>query len=233
MAPRIHPTATVHPSAILEGDVEIGEGTSVGPFTYILGPVRIGARTKIFPHVTIGCEAEHKSRPSVGEILIGDDVIIREHGVVQRGTGDRLTEIRNGVFLMDHCHIAHDCFVGEEVTMAPNTVMAGHVVINRCATIGVATVMHQFSTIGAYTMVGMCSVVTKDVPPFALVVGNPARYRRLNAHGVKRAGLTEDALKIENGELVTSDPKAQALIDEFKKTIRRKILPLVASGDDD
>ena len=227
MAPRIHPTATVHPTAVLEGDVEVGEGTKIGAFSYITGDVRIGARTEIFPHVVIGCGPEHKSRPPTGEIIIGDDVVIREFGVVQRGTGDKLTQIGNGCFLMDHCHVAHDCVLEAEVTMAPNVVLAGHVVIQRCATVGISTVLHQFSTVGAYTMIGMASVVTRDVPPFALVSGNPARFGRLNSHGVKRAGIAEDALVITDGILSTTDPTAQALLDAFHKSVRRKILPLI------
>lgn len=230
MAPRIHPSATVHPTAILDGDIEVGEGSSIGPFTYITGDVRIGARTKIYPHVVIGTEGEHKSRGPVGEIIIGDDCVIRELVVIQRGTGDRLTEIRSGCYVMDHCHIAHDVLVEEEVTMSPNVTLGGHTIVQRGATVGIGSMTHQFSTVGAFTMIGMGAVVTKDVPPFALVAGNPARFGRLNTYGVKRAGLAEDALATVDGLLVTRDPKAQAFIDAFQKCVRRKIMPLVPRG---
>jgi UDP-N-acetylglucosamine acyltransferase len=175
--------ARVHETAILEGVVILSPDVEIGAFCYIQGPVSIGARTKISPHVVIGTDGEHRKLGPQGKIVIGADVIIREFVAIQRGTGDRDTSIGDRCMLMDHVHVAHDVTLAEDVTVSPNVVFGGHTRVHRGATIGIAAVTHQHSTIGAYAMVGMGSVVTKDVPPFALVCGNPARYVRENEIG--------------------------------------------------
>jgi UDP-N-acetylglucosamine acyltransferase len=234
MTLKIHPTAKVHPTAVLDGDVEIGPETTIGALTYVEGPAVIGARNKIYPHCVIGCGPEHKSAPPTGPILIGDDNVIRELTVIQRGSGDRTTEIRSRTFIMDHVHIAHDCLVDDDVTIAPNTVFAGHVHALKGCNLGVGVVIHQFSTIGAYAMVGMGAVVTKDIPPFALVTGNPARFQRFNTHGVKRAGIPEGDVRLEAGTIVCTNPAAAELFEAFKRSARRKPLPCVpARGGDE
>jgi UDP-N-acetylglucosamine acyltransferase len=217
---------SVHPTAVIEGDVVLGEGTTVGPFTYLRGPLVVGARTRIYPHVVIGTEGEHKSRGPVGAIRIGNDVIVRELVVVQRGTGDHETEIGDGCFIMDHCHVAHDVLIEAEVTMSPNVVLGGHTHVLRGATLGIGAMTHQFSTIGAYAMIGMGAVVTRDVPPFCTVVGNPASFQRLNAHAIDAAGFTGANLRVADGALVTTDERALACLEAFAKHARRQRLPL-------
>ncbi len=231
MAAKIHPTASVHPTAVLDGDVEVGEGCVIGALTYILGPARIGAHTKIYPHCVIGCEGEHKTKGPVGAIVIGERNMIRELVVIQRGTGDHETTIGNDCYVMDHTHVAHDVVLDDEVTLSPNVVLGGHSHVLRAATIGIGAVTHQFSTVGAYSMTGMGAVVTKDVPPFAVVVGNPAKFLRLNTHGVKRAGVAEDAVKVEGGVLVSDHETVRSLSETFKKHVRRQILDLVPSRE--
>jgi UDP-N-acetylglucosamine acyltransferase len=218
--------ATVHPSAVLEGDIELADDVTVGPFCYLQGPLVVGPRTRIWPHVVIGTEGEHKSRGPAGTIRIGADVMVRELVVIQRGTGERDTEIQDGCFVMDHCHIAHDVLVDRNVTLSPNVTLGGHSHVLHGATIGIGAMTHQFSTVGAYAMIGMGAVVTRDVPPFCLVAGNPARFFRLNTHAFAAAGLREGDLVITDGKLVAADARVQALLDDFVAHSRRPRLAL-------
>jgi UDP-N-acetylglucosamine acyltransferase len=218
--------ASVHPTAVIEGDVVLGEGASVGPFAYLRGPLVVGVRTRIYAHVVIGTEGEHRTRGPVGAIRIGDDAIVRELVVIQRGTGDRETEIGDRAFVMDHCHVAHDVLVEADVTMSPNVVLGGHTHVLRGATLGIGAMTHQFSTIGAYAMVGMGAVVTRDVPPFCTVVGNPARFAKLNAHAIEAAGFGGAELRVVDGALTTADARARACLDAFAAHRRRAPLSL-------
>jgi len=190
---QVHPTSIIEDGVVLgenvdigpfchiTGDVTIGEGTTISSFNYIEGPAKIGKDNFIGPNCVIGTPAEHKNADSVGEIIIGDGNTIRELTVIQRGTGERDTQIGNRCFIMDHVHIAHDVLVANDVTVAPNVVFGGHSVVLDGATIGIGSSTHQFSTIGAYSMIGMNSTVTRDVPPFYLVSGTPANFMRWNS----------------------------------------------------
>lgn len=216
----------IHPTAVLEGEVKIGAGSTIGAFCYLRGPIEIGEQTHISHHCAIGTDGEHKTKSSQGVVRIGSRTIIRETVVITRGTGDRDTEIGDGCYIMGHGHLCHDVVLGDGVTMAPGVVLAGHVHVHRGANLGVGAKAHQFSTIGAYAMIGMGAVITRDVPPFALVTGAPARFRRFNAHAFAAAGITAEDLELRDGELCSAHPAAQALIAAFGADVRRKKLPL-------
>lgn len=222
----IHPSARVHPSAVIEGDVAIGADTVIGPFCYLLGPVRIGASNRISAHVVIGEEPEHKTKSGSGTLWIGDRNVIREHGAIQRGSGEKDTRIGNGCYLMDHVHVAHDCLLENDVTISPNVVLGGHSVVQEGATIGISSMLHQWSVIGAYAMIGMGSVVTKDVAPFSLVMGNPARFSRWNTHVFPKLGMDERSLKIIEGRAASEHAIARALLERFYSIQKRALLEL-------
>jgi UDP-N-acetylglucosamine acyltransferase len=197
----IHPTALVHPKA------EIGEGAEVGPFCVVGESVRIGQRTKLLAHVvvnghtTIGVDslihpftsigASAQDRKFHGErsfTRIGDRTTIREFCSVHRATGeDEVTSIGDDCLLLAYAHVAHNCRVGNGVTMSSTAQLAGHVQIEDHANIGGLTGVHQFVRVGAYAMVGGMSKITRDVPPYFLVEGNPAQAYGLNSIGLRRA----------------------------------------------
>jgi acyl-[acyl carrier protein]--UDP-N-acetylglucosamine O-acyltransferase len=108
-----------------------------------------------------------------------------------------------------------------------NAVFAGHTRVHEGVTVGMAAITHQHSTIGAYAMLGMGAVVTRDVPPFALVTGNPARFRRLNTHALERLEIGAEALRVEGGELRSEDERVAGHLAAFSAD-RREARHVVA-----
>jgi UDP-N-acetylglucosamine acyltransferase len=124
-------------------------------------------------------------------VRIGDDNRIREYVTINRATAaGEATVIGNRNLLMAYVHVAHNCVIGDSVVIANGLAMAGHVHIESQAVIGGVVGIHQFVHIGRLAMVGGCSRIDRDVPPYMLVEGNPARVRSLNLVGLKRAGMT-------------------------------------------
>ncbi|MBE9130148.1 MULTISPECIES: acyl-ACP--UDP-N-acetylglucosamine O-acyltransferase [unclassified Coleofasciculus] len=204
----IHPTAVIHPGAQLHptvrigayavvGDnVKVGSETTIGAHAVIEGPTEIGARNQIFPGAAIGLEPQDlKYDGAPSWVRIGDDNRIREYVTINRATGvGDATVIGNGNLLMAYVHVAHNCTIGDSVVIANGLAMAGHVHIESKAVIGGAVGIHQFVHIGRLAMVGGCSRIDRDVPPYMLVEGNPARVRSLNLIGLKRAGIAVDQM---------------------------------------
>jgi UDP-N-acetylglucosamine acyltransferase len=227
---KIHETAKIHPTVIIEGDVSIGAGTVIDPYCYLRGPVEIGKDNRFYPFCVVGTEPEHTSKPAVGTIVIGDKNTFHPYNLISRGIGDRDTRVGSECFLMDHVHLSHDTVLGDGVTVAHNVVFAGHTRVHDRANIGVAAIFHQFTTVGSYAMIGMGAVVTRDVPPFVMVSGCPAKFMRYNGRGVQRAGCTESDLAIVDGVLQSQHPAALAILKAFESDCRsnRKVLSLAA-----
>lgn len=162
----------------------------VGPNVCIKGPVVLGNHVKIYPGVVIGYGAEvydESKQSSSSPIFIGDYTVIRENVVIQRGLdSDPPTEIGRNCYVMHGCHIAHNCVLGDYVSLAPKVVLGGHTDILRGATLGIGSMTHQWTTIGAYAMVGMGSVVTRDVSTGLTVIGCPAKLLKENEVGLVR-----------------------------------------------
>jgi UDP-N-acetylglucosamine acyltransferase len=218
--------SSFHPTVMIDGEVSIGPGSFVDAFCYLRGPIIIGANTRIFPHCVIGTDGEHRDRTSSGIVRIGSGTTIREMTVITRGVGARDTEVGDDCYIMGHCHVCHDSVVEAQVTLSPNVVLAGHTRVHRGATLGVGASTHQHSTIGAYAMVGMGAVVTRDIAPFALVAGVPARFLRFNTRAFAAAGIGESDLAIESGELRSENPIVRSLLEHFRASCRRPPLAL-------
>lgn len=211
----INQSAFIHPSTIVEEGATIHAGVHIGPFCFIGAQVEIGARTVLKSHVMINgiiCIGEDNQIyqfSSLGEINqdlkyagestrveIGHRNRIRESVTIHRGTvqGGKITRIGNDNLLMINAHIAHDCVVGDHCIMANNATLGGHVTIDDYAIIGGMSAIHQFCLIGAHVMVGGCSAVTQDIPPFLIAQGNHAISFGLNIEGLKRRGFDRATL---------------------------------------
>jgi UDP-N-acetylglucosamine acyltransferase len=192
------PDVQVGPYAIIGPDVVIGEGTSVGPHAVIRGATTIGADNRIFQFASIGDEPQDKKYAGEPTRLeIGDRNTIRECCTINRGTAQDagVTRIGNDNWIMAYVHVAHDCQVGNEVVLANNSTLAGHVKVGDFVIMGGFSGAHQFCQIGAYAFLGMYSGVTRDVPAYCMVAGRPAVPKGVNTEGLKRRGFSSEQVR--------------------------------------
>jgi UDP-N-acetylglucosamine acyltransferase len=111
------------------------------------------------------------------------------------GEGGR-TVIGSGNLFMAYCHVAHDCRVGSNCVFANNATLAGHVTIEDRAVIGGLAAIHQFVRVGTMSIIGGCSKVVQDIPPFSTCDGHPAQVYGLNLVGLRRHGVSRDAIQL-------------------------------------
>ena len=204
MTTEVHPTAIVHPGA------ELGEGVEVGPYCIVGAQVRIGEGTRLLSHVVVdavtelgeGCTVfpfahlggppQHSAyRGEPTRLVIGPRNTIREHVTMHAGTvgGGGVTSVGSHGLYMVNSHVAHDCVVGDHVTLANNAALGGHVRVGDWVFVGGLAGVHQWSRIGRYAFVGASAMVTKDVIPYGSVWGNHAHLEGLNLVGLKRRGF--------------------------------------------
>ena len=192
-AARIDPTATIGPYAVIGPEVSIGARTTVGAHCVIEGRTTIGEDNRIFQFASLGAQPQDKKyagEPT--ELVIGHRNTIREFCTFNTGTvqDQGVTRIGDDNWIMAYVHIAHDCVVGNQVILANNATLAGHVQVGDQVIIGGLTGVHQYSRIGAHAMAGFASHISQDVPPFMMVDGNPLAVRGLNLEGLRRRGFS-------------------------------------------
>ncbi|WP_399312446.1 acyl-ACP--UDP-N-acetylglucosamine O-acyltransferase [Trichocoleus sp. FACHB-262] len=229
----IHPTAVIHPDAQLHSTVQVGPyavigpqvkvgpDTVIGPHVVLDGRTEIGARNHIFPGAAIGLEPQDlKYDGSVSLVQIGDDNRIREFVTINRATrADEVTVIGSGNLLMAYVHVGHNCVVEDNVIISNAVSLGGHVHIESRAVIGGVGGIHQFVHVGRLAMVGGMSRVTRDIPPYMLVEGNPIRVRTLNQVGLKRAGIVD----LADGQVFQSLKKAFRLLYRSGLTLEQAL----------
>ncbi len=206
----VHPSAVVHKNAQLGDHVEVGPGAVVGPdvmvddgstigaHAIIDGHTTIGKKCRIFPHAVLGTapqDLKYANEPT--RLVLGDRNIVREFVTIHRGTpqGRGVTTIGSDVFLMAYCHVAHDNILSDHVIVANNSQLAGHVHLGDYAIVGGVSAIHQFVRVGPHAFVGGGSVVVMDVPPFCNATGNRARLHGINTTGLVRRGYDKVQLR--------------------------------------
>jgi len=189
--------------SIIEAQVTIGAGSVIGPHCVIGRGTVMGKNNRCFSGAQVGIlpqDLKHV-RGAAGRTEIGDGNIFREFATVSSSTvypGDdetKKTVIGNRCMFMACTHVAHDCVVGSEVIMANCAALAGHVTVQDRATLGGLTGIHQFCVIGAMAFIGGMSRITKDVLPYMIVEGSPARCHGPNVVGLERAGFTKESIR--------------------------------------
>jgi len=207
----------IHATSIIDPSAELAEGVEVGPYAIIGKEVIIGAGSKIGSHAVIGdwtsigennqifaqssvgaAPQDLKYRGEKCWTRIGSNNMVREFATIHRGTVTGLGEtvVGSGNLFMAYSHVAHDCRIGNGVVMANVATLAGHVTVEDYVILGGLVAVHQFSTIGAYAMVGGGSMVGMDVLPYMIATPGKrdAKLRGLNQIGLKRRGFSEETI---------------------------------------
>ncbi len=194
----IAPSATIGPWSMIGAGVEIDEGSWIGPHVVINGPTRIGRDNKLYQFSSIGdAPQDKKYQGESSRLEIGDGNVIREYCTLNRGTdlGGGVTRIGDNNWIMAYVHVAHDCQLGNNITMANCTALAGHVEVQDYVTFGAFSLVHQFCALGAHSFTGGGSIIVKDVPPYVIVAGNSAQPHGINVVGLKRRDFSAETLQ--------------------------------------
>jgi len=189
---------TVGPFSIIGPQVRIGARTVIGPHVVVNGPTTIGADNRLFQFASIGdAPQDKKYRGERTQLVIGDRNVFRESCTINRGTthDKGVTRIGDDNLFMAYSHVAHDCVIGNNTIFANSVAMGGHVEIGDWAILGGLVAVHQFTRIGAHAFLGGGAILSRDVPPYVMVAGNPAVPHGINAEGLRRRGFTDEQIR--------------------------------------
>ncbi len=233
----------VGPWTIIGPDVEIGDGCVIASHVVLKGPTRMGRNNRIYQFSSVGEDTpdlKYQGEPT--RLIIGDNNVIREGVTIHRGTvQDRgETVIGNDNLLMAYAHVGHDSVIGDHCILVNNASLAGHVNVGDWAILSGYSLVHQFCNIGAHSFAGFGCGISKDVPAYVTVSGQPAEAKTINAEGLKRRGFSREAiaairraykivyrqgLTVEEAvaqlsEIAAEQPEVQLLIDSLQQSKR-------------
>ena len=236
---------SIHQTAILDPNAQVGNDVEIGPYTIIKDDVIIGDDTIIGTGAFLDSGARIGKKCSIGHyavlgnppqdlkyagektyLEIGENTTIREFATLNRGTTYHYkTTVGSNCFIMTYAHVAHDCIIGDNCIIANAVNMGGHVEIEKDASVGGGTVIHQFVKIGQHAFIGGGLRVTKDVPPFIRAMGEPVQYGGTNFIGLERKGYSKEIiLEIKRAyKIIYHDAPTRA---EAIKMIQEKLQPL-------
>jgi UDP-N-acetylglucosamine acyltransferase len=205
----IHPTAIIDPAATLAGDVSIGAYAFVGPdveirsgcvlhhHASITGTTKLEEGVQVHPFASVGSTPQDLKYKTgeLCECFIGSRTVIRESVTINAGSRqDVPTKIGSDCLLMAYAHVGHNSTVGNGVVIANAGTLGGHVVIGDNVIVGGLVGIHQFVRVGKLAIIGGCSKVVQDIPPFMMADGNPAKIRSINQVGLERNEFDKEAI---------------------------------------
>jgi UDP-N-acetylglucosamine acyltransferase len=192
----IHESVEIGPFSIIEAGVQIGEGCRLDSNVRIYSGTRMGRNNRVCHGAMLGCEPQDLTfRVENGRsLIIGDGNHFKEGVNISRGVKtDAGTSIGDGNYFMGNFHVGHDCVIGNDNVLGHGSVLAGHVTIGDNVFISGLAAIHQFTYIGNRVMIAGCAKIVKDIPPYTIGDGNPARVSGVNSVGLRRAQFTPEA----------------------------------------
>jgi UDP-N-acetylglucosamine acyltransferase len=191
----------IHPTAIIGKNVKLGQNNIIGPYCIIYNNTIIGNNNLFQSSVIVGSPAEHRdylhNTNNKFGVIIGNNNVFREFVTINSGT-NRETQIGNNVTMLRCSHLGHDVIVEDKVTLSCNVLIGGESYIMEGVNCGLGAVIHQYSVLGAYSMIGMNSTVTKTskIDPGNIYIGNPAVFLKINKIGLERNNINNEELSI-------------------------------------
>lgn len=204
----------IHPTAILNGNVDLGNGNVVLPYTVLTGPLKIGDNNLIGPLAVVGSPGQDARNPrydsSQSAIWIGSDNIIREHVSIQKPCYGDATRIGDGVFIMHKVHVPHDALLEDDVVVSTGAVLGGLVSVLRGANVAMGCTVHQHCIIGQYSIAGMGAAVTKNIKPFSRHI--PGRPISVNRYAIEKHGFSDREAEIGRYVMGGEPPRSPDLL---------------------
>ena len=223
---KISDNVKIGPYCFIGPDVEIGANSVLHSHVNIVGNTKIGKNNQIYPFSSIGTPPQDlKYKGEKNSLIIGNNNKFREYVNINPGTeqGGRVTTVGDDNLFMVYCHVAHDCLISNNIVLANNVQVGGHVSIQNNAIVGGSCAIHQFSRIGESAMVGGMTGVLSDVIPFGLSMGNRNNLMGLNLIGLRRSKVSnENIKKIQLAyEIIFKTPSFRENIEELNSDLKK------------
>jgi len=208
--PNIHPTAVVDPKAKIDASAIIGPHCVIGPdvtigpecnliaLCYIAGHTTLGANNMVYPGASIGAPPQDTSfdLSKTSYVQIGSNNVFRENISIHRGSKEfSITKVGNDCYIMANTHIAHDCQLGNNIVMVNFAGLAGYVTLGDGCFLSGNAVIHQFCSVGRFSMLSGVSAISKDLPPFMIADGRNGAVRSVNIIAMRRNGFSNKAIR--------------------------------------
>jgi UDP-N-acetylglucosamine acyltransferase len=237
--PEVAVTREIAPSAQVAAGAVVGPYCVVGPHATVGAGTVLSRRVTLLAHTTLGRDnlvgegcvlgADPQDLKYAGgdtRLVVGSRNRLGREVTLHIGTeaGGGLTRVGDDNFLMDGCHVAHDCYVDDRVVLGRSTLLAGHIRVQTGAVIEDLCGLHHFVTIGRFARVGAHTPVRRDVPPFTFFRGPdhdidaPPAVRGVHDEGIAAAGLSseeEKELRYALGELFDDEAALQNKIEQL------------------
>lgn len=218
---------SIHPTAVVSDGAKLGKGVKIGPYCVVEENVQLGDQCVLHSHVVLrgpsvfgkgnifhpfcvagGQSQDLKYKGEPTWLRVGDSNEFREFCTLNRGTSrNEETVVGSSNHFLAYTHVAHNCTVGSHCIISNNGTLGGHVTVEDYVVIGGFGAIHQFCRIGRHAMVGGCTKIVQDVPPYLIADGNPAEVRTVNVVGLQRRGFSETQIRVlRRGLRILYDP---------------------------
>lgn len=230
---------TIHPNAVVDPEAQLGADVEIGPFAVVTKWARLGDGVVVHPGAVIGGDPQYLGFDCemATYVEVGAGSVLRESVTINRSMYEgKTTRLGAGCFFMACSHAGHDCEVGDNVVLANNAMLAGHVEVGAKTFVGGGAGIHQFCRLGEGTMIAGLARITKDVAPFCMSAERD-ELTGLNLVGLKRREWPREvimeikaAYRHVFSDSTNPKPRAAALLEHAQSDAARTFLGFFADS---